>query len=379
MKKIVVFVIVICLCLAGTGCSKKISDVIRSDGTEQGIDKDSADLLEAALGAVMSGDEEDFAISWKHIAEALYGEITSDDGSKMLTIAVAEVEDYNNFFQTLASNLAVVMHQSEGDPLYRETVVITLPDGSLTITRGDSSKKSTIGIIASELDCEDPIVRKAYSEMMVLYASDSYTDEEMEDPSISYEVTYSNVTNQKDIGGDVWTYLVFEIENTGEVPIFFDKASCDLVNTGGQVVDTVTSLNACPPIINPGEKTYFYCANKPDDLTDMGELTISPNLAVFVSPTTAVRLGSSNVELDFVQKGYVAVEGIIKNTTSEKVDADYSVVLFNAADNPVATLHYFIGNMEPGEEKPFDAIEMVADDVTADIVTRCEVFAYPNN
>jgi len=197
--------------------------------------------------------------------------------------------------------------------------------------------------------------------------------------TVSYEVVYSHAYAWVSSIGTAWVQSVFEVRNTGSVPLFLNSGAYDLERADGSLVASRSMVSVFPSIINPGESAFYYEEAMID--VDVGtELIILPRPNVREARVERVKFPVTDFSLTEGQFGGLRMLGRVENTSEETQTMVYvAVVLFDDMDNPIGLMFTILmEGLEPGDRIGFEQGSVaLPDDVTLDRVARYEVFAYP--
>jgi hypothetical protein len=79
-----------------------------------------------------------------------------------------------------------------------------------------------------------------------------------EEPKMDVDFKNNNAKAWKNSIGSTYLMLIWEIENTGNVPIYFKSGTCEVVDANGGLIDIFQNVNVYPSIADPGECVYYY-------------------------------------------------------------------------------------------------------------------------
>lgn len=192
-----------------------------------------------------------------------------------------------------------------------------------------------------------------------------------------FGVVGSNVTIREDPTGAKNIVLIFEVSNLRKSSLYFKESNFDIVNENGKLIDTIQSVSAYPPIINPDETAVYYGAKVSNNISDTNiKLTAIPHIEVEKSKNKRKDLGINGVTGD--GKGFIT--GLIENTSSKTEYKNVHVAIIrrtqnNEADSVVTAT---IDSLKPSEQIEFRA-EDIVEGISLDsdiMVTTLQNFAY---
>lgn len=196
---------------------------------------------------------------------------------------------------------------------------------------------------------------------------------------IKYEITYKAVTETQGALYD-WVKSIVEIENTGNVTLYFDNGAYDLEYPDGTVVDTKSNVSIYPSVIDPGEKCYFF-DEKTIDFTPTQELVIVPRFSVKKAALSKTRLEVTQVNLIDTNYSGVKATGRINNNTGKDITSIIyvAVVLFDSNDKPFIILTDTIFEDLPnGGAIGYEATSLYTDSsIKASDIKSYKAFSYP--
>jgi hypothetical protein len=176
--------------------------------------------------------------------------------------------------------------------------------------------------------------------------------------------------------------LIWEIENTGNVPIYFKSGTCEVVDANGGLIDIFQNVNVYPSIADPGECVYYYTTESFDideyTRAGMDDILIKPDGDI--AKNENIRYDVTDVTLRDEEYFGIKAIGRVENNTSETGNlVTVAVVLFDSSDKPIGVLTDILTDeLTPGRQVSFEASDLILpDDLTAASVDHYEAFAYP--
>lgn len=227
----------------------------------------------------------------------------------------------------------------------------------------------------------------ALEEIIDSLSINEYSQEELTSTSdkpmkkASYEVVYSNARTWVNSIGTAWVQSVFEVKNTGTVPLYLSSGAYDLEGTDGLLVKSRSLVSVFPQVINPGESGYYYEETTLDNAPANGELVIIPRPDVREAKVEHIRYPITDFQLSKGSYGRgIKMMGRVENTSAEKQSLVYvSAVFLDENNNPIGVNSTIImESIEPGSKIGFESsTSSLPVDITIDKIARYAVFAYP--
>ena len=181
--------------------------------------------------------------------------------------------------------------------------------------------------------------------------------------------------------GTTWVQSVFEVKNTGTVPLYLSSGAYDLERADGSLVRSSSLVSAFPQVINPDESAYYYEETTLDDAPKDGKLVIIPRPDVRVAKVKHIRYPVTDFQLSEGSYGRgIKMMGRVENTSADKQNLVYvCAVFYDKNDDPIGVNFTIImESMEPGSKIGFESSTLsLPDDITVDKIARYAVFAYP--
>jgi hypothetical protein len=139
-------------------------------------------------------------------------------------------------------------------------------------------------------------------------------------------------------------------------------------------------VSVFPEVIAPGEKAYYYEETTQDSLTEAIDLVILPRAEAVAATIDLIRYEVTDVTITDTDYFGPKAVGRVENTTDEAQTMVYiTVILFDAADNPIGVLMTIrTDELAPGDKVGFEATSLsMPDSITAADVARFEAYSYP--
>ncbi len=206
------------------------------------------------------------------------------------------------------------------------------------------------------------------------------TEAPVEDAVLSYEMTYQAAHKYEKSDGSTWVSAVWEISNTGNVPMQPAPIYVDLLDDTGAFLTDIGIDASVPGVVPAGGKGYYTFMRRLEEGAGEG----APMLPeVELSATQAEELplfAATNVTLSDDPEGGINATGTIQNQSGElQEDVWVEIILFDMDDKPAyALVAWPTLTLLPDEQADFEASEYaMPDDFNAEDVLRFEVHAYP--
>lgn len=211
-------------------------------------------------------------------------------------------------------------------------------------------------------------------------STEEIEDEEEEEEVISYEINYKNASTYENSIGTIWINTIYEVENTGEVPLYLNSASCDIEDTDGKLVKALSMVSVYPSVIEAGEKAYYYESTTLNEFTEEIEVVPLPRVNIDKAKVPTTRLEVSEIEMYDDYYGGIKARGRVENTTDEEQNMVYiSMILFDENDDPAHVIFTILmEDLIAGDKIGFELSALsIPDEFTSSNVSRYEVYAYP--
>lgn len=207
-------------------------------------------------------------------------------------------------------------------------------------------------------------------------------DNQNQQSDVSYEITNQKILFHQDSIGTIWSQAIVEVENTGNVDLYLDYGSYELVSQDSTIIHTTNNMFIpYPQIISPGEKGYYYEETTMDAGTPTEGITITPHIDVTISKNENIQLEVSDTEIYDKEMGSIDLHGKVKNTTDITQDCiNVVAILFDQNNEPIGQLYTILMNsLQPGEEMGFELEAFgLPDTITKSSIADYKVFAYPD-
>lgn len=180
--------------------------------------------------------------------------------------------------------------------------------------------------------------------------------------------------------GEVWLSAWVTVQNDAAVPISLPTMDLTATMNDG-TAKTLAGVTAYPNILAAGEIGCYYDETRVDtDQTGAAELhfTLAPEAA---AQDAVVRYEVSNTGLRDSVYGGLTLIGEVTNDTQQDSKGMICVaaVLYGEDDSVLSVLYSYLSDALPAGESVGFTLDsfMLPADITADTVTRTEIFAYP--
>lgn len=199
---------------------------------------------------------------------------------------------------------------------------------------------------------------------------------------LAYEITYEKLRIRDKSEKNVVLDALFEIENTGSVPITVKDFSVDIESVDGELLAVEDLFSRTLYNVAPGEKVYFWNDYMTvNDSTDRTQYAMRPSIKVEqargVSETFDIDILSCN---DTSSTYYSSVEilgKLINNTSKSGTCWGVRIVLFDSNNIPLCVAFSNLGlpELEPGETQSFSVKEMLPVGVSYDDIAYWVAFS----
>lgn len=180
-----------------------------------------------------------------------------------------------------------------------------------------------------------------------------------EKEKFSYEIGDSVVevfdTGNSYIGNYIRVYT--PITNNGNVNIYISSCSYDIEDSNGNIVKTMSYVNAMPDLIKPGETTYVFEETSYDGSITTGLVAVPHFTIKNASKTEAIRYDVSQISIttDSIY-GFEFVGRMTNNTNKTSSIAYVAITVFDKSGNFYATFSDTVfDDVQPGESIGFEA------------------------
>lgn len=179
--------------------------------------------------------------------------------------------------------------------------------------------------------------------------------------------------------GTTWVQVIVEITNDGTKDLYLGSGNCDLEDSSGKLIKSMTMLSEYPEVLAPGEKGYMYEETTLDEPVE-GELTVLPRPNVQEAKVACIRLAVSDVEVSDDKYGDIKIMGRVENTTNKDQSLVQVSALLYGSDGKLIGIAftYVMDTLKPGDKVGFEMGGFsLPDTVNASAVANCVVYAYP--
>ena len=198
----------------------------------------------------------------------------------------------------------------------------------------------------------------------------------------SYEVTDTSFHYYQNSIGKYEYYGIVEITNTGSANIYLDDCTFDLEDNDGHLLQSDNfMISACPEVVKPGEKGYFYnnigSTSIDDSISLENGVNLVPNFKIESAYGESVDYEVTDTEMREDDYGYTKITGRVTNNTDEDDSMCYIEFLFKDANGKVLFIFGTnVMDLTAGSTKSFDASAMFTDEsINKDDIASYEVIA----
>ncbi len=269
-------------------------------------------------------------------------------------------------------------------PLFILIVLITTPttqdyedSGSVVIENNQVVDKAE-PITKEEITNEDSIAEEQSS----LKDDEIVETEATTESDFSYEISDTSFEYYANSIGSVEFYGIVEVTNTGTSNIYLHDCTFDLEDNDGHLLQSESMISACPDIIAPGEKGYFYnnigstYIDKSVSL-DNG-VRLVPSYKIEKARGDIVDYDVADTAIREADYGFgIKTTGRITNNTDEDCGLLYvEVIYYNSDGKVIAISGTNVTDLSAGTTKSFEDSTMFANDsVTINSVANYKVIA----
>ena len=191
-----------------------------------------------------------------------------------------------------------------------------------------------------------------------------------------FNVVGNNVTIWEDSAGAKSIVLVSEVSNLTNNSLYFKESDFDIVDQNGNFIDTIQSVNAYPPIINPDETAVYYGAKVSEKITDPNlKLTAIPHIVAEKAKDKRKEIGINGITGD----GNGFLTGIITNPSS-KIDyknIQIAIICRTQNNEAVSVMATEIDTLKPREQMEFKVVDTIGRELDSNItISTLQNFAY---
>lgn len=192
----------------------------------------------------------------------------------------------------------------------------------------------------------------------------------------NFNVIGSNVTIWEDDTGAKHIALVCEVSNLRNHSMHFKNSDFDIVDEDGNLIDTIQSVRAYPPIVDSEETAVYYGSKASDKITDT-------NVKLVAIPHIEVEKSKRRKEI--VVNGITgnrkeSLIGMITNPSfkSEYKNIEIAIIRRTQSNEAVSVMTAKIDSIKPQEHLEFSAEDAVKGrKIPSDvIITTMQNFAY---
>jgi len=194
---------------------------------------------------------------------------------------------------------------------------------------------------------------------------------------VDYKVLQNYFTDSVNVIGRHTGGGFVEIENTGTTNLYLHDAKFDIEDNNGHLLTSQGLVSACPDVILPGEKGYFY--SNYIDLTDVDTsngIVFAPHYKVEEAryEVTDYEVSDLGIREDTMAK--CMVSGRITNTKDEEINLIYvNVIFYDQNDNVIGISGTNLTDIQPGQTESFEVMgQFFRDEVTYADIARYHVF-----
>ena len=238
-------------------------------------------------------------------------------------------------------------------------------------------------------DKAKPITEEtATNQDSVLEEQNIWEDDEIAETEVvaesdfSYEISDTSFEYYTNSIGSVEFYGIVEVTNTGTSNIYLHDCVFDLEDNDGHLLQSENMISACPDIIAPGEKGYFYnnigstYIDKSVSL-DNG-LRLVPSYKIEKATGVVVDYDVTDTAVREADYGLgVKATGRITNNTEEDCGLLYvEIIYYNSDGKVIAISGTNVTDLSAGTTKSFEDFAMFANDsLTINNVANYKVIA----
>ena len=190
----------------------------------------------------------------------------------------------------------------------------------------------------------------------------------------NFDVVSNNVTIWEDSTGEYSIVLAFEVSNLINDPLYFKESDFDIVDENGKLIDTMKSVSAYPPIVNPDETAVYYDARISDKISDTNiRLKAIPHIE---SEKSHVNLNGL-IMTDSRVGGSLYSTGTVKNDSfQEYKNVHIAIISRKANKEVVSVMTATIDSIKPHEQIEFKAKDFLKQRDLGSDTPRYQSFVY---
>jgi hypothetical protein len=330
-------------------------------------------LMATACGGGDENADSDVATEPAYVGKYLVTKALMDGievGENMLALggldeAYIELKKDNTYVLVLEDTYEGT-YEVNGDKLtFSDSTASATIDGDTIVIEVGENKVWFLKEGSESAVIEDSEQESSQTEESETASDDSQTSSTGE---AKWEETYAReevVTNSL---GDNYLHVLYEITNTGDVPLNLaagdyglSGGSCDVYDSNGDLIAVDGFLYGWDKIVQPGEKGYIYSTGiELNSNFDGKEFTVDKRLGIeeateepYVYALEKLTYAKSN------SYGIMDVTGLLINDTSETIDqydGKISYVIYGKDDLPIniGGISYLDRDVEAGSQIPFE-------------------------
>lgn len=196
------------------------------------------------------------------------------------------------------------------------------------------------------------------------------------DKKPNYEITRSKVEIWSNPEGTNYIILAVEATNLSLFPLHFKESDFDIVDEKGTLIETMKSVNAYPPDVNPNKKVVYYNVKKTDKVFDNSiKLKAIPHIENKISMLNDAELAVIGITTG----GSTYASGTLSNSSfvTKYHNVNIAIVSRKSNDEIVSVMTALIDSIKPGEKIEFEATDSLIGRTTGtNIVTKFQIFVY---
>jgi len=173
-----------------------------------------------------------------------------------------------------------------------------------------------------------------------------------------FEVVSNNVTVWEDYTEDYFIILAFEVSNLSNAPLHFKESDFNIVDEYGNLVSTMRSVSAYPPVVTPGSIAVYYHAKRSDVILD-------ENISLIAIPhIEAERWSFRGNQLGIIDSrmgGSAFFTGVVENFSSRTTYNNVHIAVITRTSNNevVSVMTATIDSIKPREQIEFKAEDII--------------------
>jgi len=168
---------------------------------------------------------------------------------------------------------------------------------------------------------------------------------EVSDNKPNFDVVSSDVVVLKNDTGEYSFLLACEVSNLTNGSLHFKESYFDIVDESGNLIDTIHSVKAYPPIVNAEKTAVYYNTKTSDKILDSNmELKAIPHIETEKTKDKLTTLLTPGGGMDKV------LVGVPSNSKKEYTDVQVAVICRNPNNKVTGVLTAKISSIKPGKE-----------------------------